>query len=243
MLFLTTTAIDIDDELMNRCLVLTVNETQEQTHRIHQLQRSQRTLDGLLTKFERNLITQRHQHVQRLIKPLHVVNPFAKELEFSNVQTRMRRDHEKYLTLIDTVALLHQYQREVKYLQYHGEVIEYVEVTQADIDIANKLAHQVLSHSLDELPPQTRRLLQLTQAHITELCEKQSILVDDFRFTQKQVREWTGWGNTQLKVHLKRLVEMEFIQKRHVSRHRTYHYSLSQESADQQVSSFLCGSS
>jgi len=47
MLFLTTTAIDIDEELMNRCLVLSVNETREQTKAIHQRQRQGRTLEGL----------------------------------------------------------------------------------------------------------------------------------------------------------------------------------------------------
>lgn len=45
MLFLTTTAIDIDEELMNRCLVLTVNESREQTQAIHAMQRKQQTLD------------------------------------------------------------------------------------------------------------------------------------------------------------------------------------------------------
>jgi post-segregation antitoxin (ccd killing protein) len=48
MLFLTTTAIDIDEELMNRCLVLTVNESREQTQAIHAMQRQQQTLEGLL---------------------------------------------------------------------------------------------------------------------------------------------------------------------------------------------------
>lgn len=35
MLMLTTTAIDVDEELLKRCLVLTVNESREQTERIH----------------------------------------------------------------------------------------------------------------------------------------------------------------------------------------------------------------
>ena len=39
MLFLTTTAIDVDEELVNRCLVLTINESREQTRRIQQQQR------------------------------------------------------------------------------------------------------------------------------------------------------------------------------------------------------------
>ncbi|MFN3402205.1 MAG: hypothetical protein ACK4Z4_17825, partial [Ferrovibrio sp.] len=47
MLCLTTTAIDIDEELLNRCLVLTINETAEQTAAIQQRQRQARTLAGL----------------------------------------------------------------------------------------------------------------------------------------------------------------------------------------------------
>jgi DNA primase len=37
MMFLTTTAIDIDPELQNRCLVLSVDESREQTKAIHEL--------------------------------------------------------------------------------------------------------------------------------------------------------------------------------------------------------------
>jgi len=48
MLFLTTTAIDIDEELLNRCLVLTVDESRQQTRAIHAAQRHRQTLAGLL---------------------------------------------------------------------------------------------------------------------------------------------------------------------------------------------------
>ncbi len=47
-IMLTTTAIEIDEELLNRCLILTVDEGREQTEAIHRLQRHKRTLDGLL---------------------------------------------------------------------------------------------------------------------------------------------------------------------------------------------------
>lgn len=39
MLMLTTTAIDVYEELLNRCLVLTINESREQTEAIHAAQR------------------------------------------------------------------------------------------------------------------------------------------------------------------------------------------------------------
>ncbi len=236
MLFLTTTAIDIDEELLNRCLVLTVNETREQTQRIHKRQREQRTLDGLCSKVESEQVIKRHQHAQRLIKRLHVVNPFAKDLAFSDLQTRTRRDHEKYLTLIDSIALLFQYQRKVKTIEHQGELIEYVEVTKQDVVIANEIASEVLSRSLDELPPQSRKLLQLIQENVKSLCECKSILVEDYRFTQKEVRHWTGWGATQLKIHMKRLVDMEYLQLRQISRYRAYQYVLLYPDDEQELS-------
>jgi len=100
-IFLTTTAIDVDEELLNRCLVLTVNETREQTRAIHRLQRERRTLAGLLAGQERETILRRHRNAQRLLWPLPVVNPYAPALTFLDTRTRTRRDHAKYLALID----------------------------------------------------------------------------------------------------------------------------------------------
>ena len=109
MLFLTTTAIDIDEELMNRCLVLTVNESREQTQAIHAMQRKQQTLEGLLQNEEKKHLIQLHRNAQRLLRPLLVANPFAEQLTFIDDKTRTRRDHMKYLSLIRAIALLHQY--------------------------------------------------------------------------------------------------------------------------------------
>ena len=46
MIFLTTTALEVDEELLNRCIVLTVDEDREQTQAIHELQRERETLEG-----------------------------------------------------------------------------------------------------------------------------------------------------------------------------------------------------
>jgi DNA primase len=200
MIFLTTTAIDLDEELLNRCLVLSVDEDREQTQAIHKLQREQQTLAGLLRKQERREIIRRHQNAQRLLQPLFVANPRAPELTFPDNRTRMRRDHMKYLTLIRSIALLHQHQRPVK----SAQGLSYVEATAEDIAIADRLMSGLLARSLDELPPQTRRLLEL----IAAMAEGRG---EDFRFSRRDVREHTGWGHTQLRVHLDRLAEMEYL--------------------------------
>lgn len=61
MLFMNTTAIDIDEELLNRCVVLSVNESREQTQAIHAAQRQKRTLQGLHHKLEKDCLIRLHR--------------------------------------------------------------------------------------------------------------------------------------------------------------------------------------
>lgn len=234
-LLVTTTARDIDEELMNRCLVLAVDEGREQTRAIHARQRERRTLDGLLAKHERAALISLHQNAQRLLRPLDVLNPYAAFLTFPDQTTRLRRDHEKYLTLIDAIALLHQHQRPVKTARRpgnDGQVIEYIEATLADIELANRIAHDVLGRSLDELPPQTRRLLKLIDGHVATEAERQAIRRADVRFTRRALREAIAWGDTQLRLHLDRLVDLEYVLAHREGAGGKFVYELAYEVAD-----------
>lgn len=213
---LTTTAIDVDEELLNRCLVLTVDEDRDQTRAIHQAQRRAQTLAGLAARTERDQIVGLHRDAQRLLEPLAVVNPFADRLTFADGRTRTRRDHGKYLGLISAVTLLHQHQRTRKTATVNGRVVAYVESTIGDIEVAHRLAHAVLGQSLDELPPQTRRLLTAVHRFATDQARRHAIPLDLVRFTRRQLREHlaatgAGWGDTQLKVHLARLADLELV--------------------------------
>ena len=209
MIFLTTTAIDLDEELQNRCLTLAVDESAEQTGRIHRLQRERRTLAGLIARAERQDVLKKLRNAQRLLQTVDVLNPFAPSLTFATARTRNRRDHEKYLTLIDAIALLHQHQREARTLP-GGQ--RFIEVTLDDIALANELAPEILGRSLDELPPQTRRLL----GYIRELVKRKS---GDAKaastFSRRELRDHCGWSLTQVRVHLERLVELECLAIRH----------------------------
>jgi DNA primase len=214
MIFLTTTAIDLDEELLNRCLVLSVNEDREQTQAIHKLQREQQTLEGLFSRRERERIVKIHRNAQRLLKPVFVANPYANELTFPDNRTRMRRDHIKYLTLIRVIALLHQHQRPIN----TARGVSYIEATREDIQTADRLMKELLARSLDELPPQTRKLLSLIEQFVAGR--------KGFLFSRRDVRDHTGWGHTQLKVHLHRLEELEYLAIHHGGRGQNYVYEL-----------------
>lgn len=226
MLCLTTTAIDIDEELLNRCMVLTINETAEQTAAIQQRQRQARTLAGLQAKVRGDALLTAHRAAQTLLRPLAVVNPFAEELTFASDRVRLRRDHVKYLTLIDAIALLHQQQRKVHTLDVDGAAVDYIEVTRADIDLANRLAHAVLGRSLDELPPQTRQVLAQLDAWVSTQAGAQAQARVEVRFTRRAVRGALGLSDTQLRVHLDRLATLDYVTV-HVGRQgQQYAYSL-----------------
>jgi hypothetical protein len=70
---------------------------------------------------------------------------------------------------------------------------------------------EVLGRSIDELQPQTRRLLLLIHEAVEKECQKLKIDRSDLRFSRKDVRAWTAWGDSALKKHLARLEDMEYL--------------------------------
>ena len=181
------------------------------------MQREQQTLEGLIRRQQRKEIVRRHQNAQRLLKPLYVANPYANELTFPDNRTRMRHDHVKYLTLIRTIALLHQHQRPVKTTRG----VSYIEATREDIATADRLMKELLARSLDELLALIEQLVGGRQG---------------FHFSRRDVREHTGWGHTQLKVHLHRLEELEYLSVHHGGRGQIFVYELNWSGSQEQKS-------
>lgn len=102
----------------------------------------------------------------------------------------------------------------------------YIESTLEDIEIANRLANEVLGRTSDDLPSQTQNLLRQIELMVNEACEGQSVDQGDFRFSRRDVREFTGWGNTQLKVHLHRLEELDYLLIHRGGRGQSFVYEL-----------------
>jgi len=226
MIFITTTSIDIDEELQNRCMVLTVNESRDQTRAIHRLQREMETLEGLTMLRGRGRVYKIHRNAQRLLRPLLVANPYARELTFLDDTTRTRRDHKKYLTLIRAIALLHQYQRPMKTTAVNGYSEPFMEVTFEDIELANRLANEVLGRTLDELLPQSRKFLDLLNQLVKTRCAELGIEQEDFRFHRREICDFSGWSLSQVRVHLERLVDMEYVLVHRGFRGQSFVYEL-----------------
>ncbi|MGE5581095.1 MAG: CHC2 zinc finger domain-containing protein [Bacillota bacterium] len=240
-IMLTTTAAEIDYETASRFLILTVDEDREQTRNIHDRQRENETLAGILGKLEAENVLKRQQNMQRLLKPLLVVNPYAPHLTFLSDRLRTRRDHKKYLGLIRAIAFLHQYQRPKRTVKHQGKTIEYIEATLADIDLANRLANEVLGHSLDEMAPATRRLLNFIWQMVAGRMKETGKSQEECLFSRRELREATGWGNTQLHVHLNQLLELEYLAVRSGKNGQKHLYELLYHGEGQAGEKFLLG--
>jgi DNA primase catalytic core len=229
----TNASLEVDDEYMNRNLLLSINESQAQTRLIHDIQRKSRTLSGFVDDSEKDEIIKIYCNAQQLLKRVKIMNPYAEQLKFTVRTTRHRRDNDKYLTIIDTIALLHQYQRKLEaHKDERGNTKEYIRVYASDIKLANELAHQILGRTLDELPPQTRNLLNSILEMVLKRCQEDAILQMDYRFNRRAIREYTGWSDSQLKLHCKRLEDYEYLLPHRGRRGLSYEYELLYDNKD-----------
>ncbi len=244
MMFLTTTSEHPDPELQNRCITLRVNESSDQTAEIHHRQRG----SYLKNKSKRSPdeIRALHQNAQRLLASLPVIMPWADQLTFRHDQTRMRRDNAKYLSLIASITLLHQHQRNVIEINTSSQRKQVnkqlaVEATIEDVELANRLVSETMGQSLDDLLPQTRQLLVLIDNWVNECSRESKLSCNLVRFTQRQLRESFGWSDRQVRHHLTRLIGLEYVLA-----HRTGHgngkeYELLYDGQGRDGESFLLG--
>ena len=236
MMFLTTTSEHPDPELQNRCITLRVNESSDQTAEIHSRQRS--TYLKSKTKRNPDEIRSLHKNAQRLLASLPVIMPWADRLTFRHDQTRMRRDNAKYLSLIASITLLHQHQRKVVDLG-SGKIA--IESTVEDVELANRLVSQVMGRSLDDLLPQTRQLLVLIDNWINQQSRDQKLGRNLVRFTQRQLRESFAWSDHQIRHHLKRLLELEYVLAHRTGHGNAKQYELLYDGQGRDGESFLLG--
>ncbi len=223
---LTTTSINIDPELENRCLVISVDEEREQTLAIQARQREAQTFEEFVRAETAIRVCANQCNAQRLLRPLRVINRYADQLHFPADRTRDRRDHHGYLALIQSIALLQQYQRPVKQAQLSGRTVEYLEVIPNDIAVANTLISAILGSTIDDLPSQTRRLLIQLYDYVRLRSQELSVEgPENIRFTRREIRERLKLGQTQLAMHLSRLVQYEYVQTYPING-RKLHYGL-----------------
>jgi len=189
-----TTASAVNQENATRCFELAMDESAEQTRRIHERQRLMKTARGLKLREQADVLARLHWNAQRLLEPLPVVIPFADRLSFPTAWMRTRRDHARFLNLIEVSAFLHQYQRE----RNDGAIVADV----ADYAVAYGLAGEVLAETLTDV----RKPLREAYERVKELS-----LERDGTVSRREIREDLKLPDSTVRRWLQDLVELEYL--------------------------------
>jgi DNA primase catalytic core len=189
-----TTAVSVNHENATRCFELTMDESAEQTRRIHERMSLLRTEAGLRLRREADAISRRHWNAQRLLDTLPVVVPYADKLSFPSAWLRTRRDYARFLNLIEVSAFLHQHQRERR----GGAIV----ASTADYAVAYALAVEVLADTLSDLRKPLREALE----RVRGLSLKGGGTV-----SRREIREALSMPDSTVRRWLADLVELEYL--------------------------------
>jgi DNA primase len=208
-----TTREKIYEDNANRCLLVYIDTGKDQDKRIMEYQA--RISAGEVDREREEAIKQGLQNMQRVLKPVAVVNPFAKYIHLPEQVFKPRRTMGLLLSFIEGITLLHQYQREVKRDSHHQP---YIETTVEDIEAAFSLLTDVLFSKSDELTKATRGFLELLKVILREQGKTS--------FTAREIRGQLRINPSNLKRYLVELERYGYI-KGNGNRYRgNYEYSI-----------------
>lgn len=199
----------INPENASRCFVISADESREQTRRIHEKQRGKYSLDRYEEKESgTGEIERKHRCAQRMLRKVRIVNPFAEYLDFPDMLMRTRRDNDRFMDLIACVCFLRQYRKEIK----ESRGFKYVECDAEDYAVAYEImVNGVLAATMRELPESTVEFYEMLRGYAEEKSERTKLKAEEISFTQREIRETSGYGQTWVKKQTKILVDYEYL--------------------------------
>lgn len=196
-----TTQESIYEDNSNRSFLLYIDESQEQDAKIMSYQRLSSA--GKINQQEEVKARELLQNVQRIIRPIKVVNPYAEYLELPAMVFKPRRTNAHYLQFIEAITFYHQWQREKQYDPQTGE--EFIETTIEDIQMANALITEVLLRKSDSLTGACRNHLE----NLKEYLQKHN----QTQFTNSEIRRNLRIKETTLRRYNTVLLQENYIKR------------------------------
>jgi len=199
----------VNPENASRYFVVNTDESRDQTRAIHQNQRHKYSLDRLTGGGrEAAAIIKTHQAAQRLLVKIGIVNDFAPLLDFPTTLMRLRRDHDRFLDLIACVCYLRQYQKAAHKVGHS----QYITCDLEDYRVAYRIMVEgVLASTMREVPRGAGHLYDEIRNLARREAKGQNLGIHEVSMTQRQIREFTGLGQTWVRENLRHLVDYEYI--------------------------------
>jgi hypothetical protein len=209
-----TTQESIYEDNSNRSFLLYIDESPEQDQRIMNYQRA--VSAGQVNEASQSEATHLLRNVQRVLKPIKVINPFAMHLELPQSVFKPRRTNGHYLQFIEAITFYKQWQRHRQYDKQTGE--EYIETTIEDIREANELITEVLLRKSDSLTGAARNHLERLKAYLKE--------TNSTTFTNAEIRRNLRVKETTLRRYNKQLQEENYIRRAGKSKAKSYCFEI-----------------
>ena len=194
-----TTKDSIYEDNANRSIQLYLNENAQQDKRI--VERQLQLAAGNIDLQKEELTRKKLKGTQELIKPYPIRNPYAPFIKLPEQVQQVRRMVSIYLSLIEAVTLIHQYQRE-KQLDRTSKK-EYLITDIQDIEIANRLMAGLLVSRSDMLPKATRSHLETLKDWMAKNQKSE--------FNQRELTRGLRVNPSTIKRHTKQLLQMGYL--------------------------------
>ena len=194
-----TTHGTIYEDNMSRCLLVAVDESEEQTERIleYQYKKDRGEIDGDKEEQTSDFI----QKLVYVLKPQAVVNPFAGKIQLPKRVHKIRRLNHLFQCFVKQVTWWHQEQRRT---DEKGRLITQKE----DVLLAINLLFETIVLKVDELDGSLRQFFEQLKDYVQNQEDKEK-----HRFRRRELREALKVRKSQLHNYLQALSDLEYIRK------------------------------
>jgi len=180
----STTATTIHEEDATRLLPLVTDESAEQTGMVIEVQRRE-AKGQKISEAKRQAIIRQHHTMQRLLKPFAVWIPFVDSISLPQNNIATQRTFGHLVSVIKSIALLRQHQKEIK---KDSDDVEYIEADEADYRIAHQLMKKVLSRTYSPLNQKSRDLLYVL---LDRTKPESNTAIDAYKpFSNRDCQNW-----------------------------------------------------
>lgn len=209
-----TTQESVYEDNSNRSFLLYIDESAEQDKKVMDYQRA--ISAGQINEEEELQAAEILRDVQRVLKPIKVINPYAMHLQLPESVFKPRRTNSHYLQFIEAVTFYKQYQREQKINEETGEM--YIETTIEDIQEANELIIEVLLRKSDTLTGACRNHLENLKDYLAK--NKQT------SFTNTEIRRRLKVKESTLRNYNKQLLLEGYIKRLKKAKTKSYCFEI-----------------
>ncbi|VAW29366.1 DNA primase, partial [hydrothermal vent metagenome] len=216
-----TTKEKIYEDNANRCILLYIDAGKTQDKRISDYQKAESA--GKVNYRSENQIKDRFKNIQRTLKPINVVNPYAQLIDLPEEVFKPRRTLTMLLSFIETITYYHQYQRTIKAgTETRGR---YIKSTVADVEHGFRLMRDVLFRKSDELSGACRSFFE----ELKEYVSSEGLPKEEPTFYKREIRAHLRMNPNNLKRYLRELLAYGHIKVTGGSKYRGYEYSMVNE--------------